>query len=195
MLNQIGNAFIDYETNEEGSADYYLGHALISEETHNRIVLNCNYSSPSSACEAYWNQAHAEMAWGSIYRYDIYAPLCNSGSDSLPVSKTSSLFYKHRAFLDCFIIFRFCFVFSEEKIINSWSHTHFLGDNSFWKIRDFFGIFGKWAVFEIFLENSFSKQFAKLLWCLWEVGYFWKIFSKIISKTVSQKSFLYFLKN
>ncbi|XP_057503735.1 serine carboxypeptidase 1-like [Actinidia eriantha] len=82
----IGNAYIDYETNEEGSVDYYLGHALISEETHNRIVLNCNYSSPSSACEAYWNQAHAEMGWGSIYPYDIYAPLCNSGSDSLPIS-------------------------------------------------------------------------------------------------------------
>ncbi|KAA8537712.1 hypothetical protein F0562_027298 [Nyssa sinensis] len=82
----IGNAYIDYETNMEGSADYYWSHALISDEIHMGLVSNCNYSSgdESGICNAYWDQV--DIATSDIYTYDIYASLCGSSSNSNPIS-------------------------------------------------------------------------------------------------------------
>ncbi|CAK9172924.1 unnamed protein product [Ilex paraguariensis] len=71
----IGNAFIDYETQEEGTFDYFWSHALNSDEIHEGITLNCNFSSeanPSDACQAYYDQAFAAI--GEIFIYEIYSP-------------------------------------------------------------------------------------------------------------------------
>lgn len=51
---QIGNALIDDEDEEKGYFDYIWTHALISDEIHEAIVENCNFSSGanvSQTCE------------------------------------------------------------------------------------------------------------------------------------------------
>ncbi|KAK3025249.1 hypothetical protein RJ639_044597 [Escallonia herrerae] len=87
MLQQIGNAIIDDETTTMGKVDYYWSHALISDELYRGIISNCNYSSPSEICRAYFGQLRITL--GNIYRYDIYAPLCSSSSASISVSTIS----------------------------------------------------------------------------------------------------------
>ncbi|XP_004230806.2 serine carboxypeptidase 1 [Solanum lycopersicum] len=80
-----GNALLDDETMRRGSYDFYWTHALISDEVHDGIVKNCNFSAEttSEACDKYIKQAGSSL--GNIYGYDIYAPLCNSNATSLPV--------------------------------------------------------------------------------------------------------------
>lgn len=71
---------------QSGSFDFYWTHALISDEIHDGIVLNCNFSAEttSEACNEYVNQVHASQ--GNIYPYDIYAPLCiHNANTSLPI--------------------------------------------------------------------------------------------------------------
>ncbi|KAK3024529.1 hypothetical protein RJ639_043721 [Escallonia herrerae] len=81
----IGNAYVDYETEYTGMYDYFWSHAIISDEIHDGITLNCNFTSDatvSDACEAYENQADAARA--NTFFYDIYAPLCSSSSNTTP---------------------------------------------------------------------------------------------------------------
>lgn len=70
--------------NQRGTYDYYWTHALNSDEIHQAIVDNCNFSSTdpiSEACNKYTRRAYGEK--GDIDDYNIYAPLCN---DSAPPS-------------------------------------------------------------------------------------------------------------
>ncbi|CDP08507.1 unnamed protein product [Coffea canephora] len=72
----IGNGEYDIETQNRGTYDYYWTHALISDEIHQGIVSNCNFSSadpPSDACQTYKSQAHSDI--GHIDSNNIYAPL------------------------------------------------------------------------------------------------------------------------
>ncbi|KAK2991488.1 hypothetical protein RJ640_016523, partial [Escallonia rubra] len=81
----IGNAYVDYETEYTGMYDYFWSHAIISDEIHNGITLNCNFTSDatvSDACEDYESQA--DVARANIFFYDIYAPLCSSSSNTSP---------------------------------------------------------------------------------------------------------------
>ncbi|MCD7446108.1 hypothetical protein HAX54_037315 [Datura stramonium] len=81
-----GNALLDHETKNSGSYDFYWTHALMSDEVHEGIVLNCNFSAEttSDACKEYISQA--VLSQGNIYDYDIYAPLCNlNANTSLPI--------------------------------------------------------------------------------------------------------------
>ncbi|XP_024960433.1 serine carboxypeptidase II-3-like [Cynara cardunculus var. scolymus] len=81
----LGNAYVDDETENTGMFDYFWTHAIISDEIHEGIVSNCNFSeaAPSTAvCHNYVQQAYA--AKSNIYFYDIYAPLCSSSSNSTP---------------------------------------------------------------------------------------------------------------
>ncbi|KAL7156770.1 hypothetical protein ABFS83_02G031300 [Erythranthe nasuta] len=82
----IGNALINDEDWWSGQYDYLWTHALISDETHNGIVKNCNFSSPdiSEACDNYAGEADDAVA--DIYFYDIYAPFCSSSSNSPSIS-------------------------------------------------------------------------------------------------------------
>ncbi|KAK1358841.1 Carboxypeptidase [Heracleum sosnowskyi] len=77
----IGNAYVDLETQATGSFDYYWSHALLSDEIHEGITLNCNFSANanvSEACITYLQQVDL----GKIFPYDIYAPWCDSSSGS-----------------------------------------------------------------------------------------------------------------
>ncbi|KAK4340262.1 hypothetical protein RND71_041724 [Anisodus tanguticus] len=82
-----GNAFIDIETQNRGSYDFYWSHALVSDEVHEGIVLNCNFSAPSLSDSCYEYKKQADFSRGDIYYYDIYAPLCGTPQNtSLPIS-------------------------------------------------------------------------------------------------------------
>ncbi|XP_027068005.2 serine carboxypeptidase 1 [Coffea arabica] len=77
----IGNGYYDIEAQASGSYDYYWTHALISDEIHQGIVSNCNFSSadpPTEACQAYQSQANSAI--GNIDYDNIYAPLCSSNT-------------------------------------------------------------------------------------------------------------------
>lgn len=81
----IGNAYVDEETGTTGTVDYYWSHAMMSDEAHQGITLNCNFSpnvNLSKACETYIEQVDI----GDIYPYDIYAPLCDSQNGSFSTS-------------------------------------------------------------------------------------------------------------
>lgn len=83
---QIGNAYVDVETQGSGTYDYYWTHALVSDEIHQGIVSNCNFSSgdPSDSCQTYMDIADSVI--GNIDNYNIYAPLCFSSSSHSPAS-------------------------------------------------------------------------------------------------------------
>lgn len=75
LIFQLGNAYVDDETENTGMFDYFWSHAIISDEIHQGIVSNCNFSEAATsteACDGYVRQASA--AKGNIYFYDIYAP-------------------------------------------------------------------------------------------------------------------------
>nr|GMD89121.1 putative serine carboxypeptidase-like 23 [Ipomoea batatas] len=84
----IGNAYVDYEANMQGTADYYWSHALISNELYKNILSTCNFSTPSAASEECINLVNIQIGIesGNIYSYDIYAPLCGSDSPSYSIS-------------------------------------------------------------------------------------------------------------
>ncbi|KAM3377152.1 hypothetical protein P3S68_009565 [Capsicum galapagoense] len=76
-----GNALLDDETMNSGSYDFYWTHALISDEVHQGIVSNCNFSaeaSTSEACDEYTSEADSCQA--NIYDYNTYSQLCNSSA-------------------------------------------------------------------------------------------------------------------
>ncbi|CAN4112240.1 unnamed protein product [Withania somnifera] len=82
-----GNALLDDETSSSGSYDFYWSHALISDEVHQGIVTNCNFSAEattSEACDEYISEA--ESCQANIYDYNTYSQLCNSSAyTSLPI--------------------------------------------------------------------------------------------------------------
>lgn len=81
---QIGNAYIDYTDRWTGTYDHFWTSALISDETHDGIISNCNFSSSdaptSDACDSLQDKAFDEK--GEVFIYDIYAPLCGSNSSA-----------------------------------------------------------------------------------------------------------------
>ncbi|KAL8264604.1 hypothetical protein R6Q59_022734 [Mikania micrantha] len=81
----LGNAYVDYETLKTGLYDYFWTHAIISDEIHEGIISNCNFSEGATitdACIDYQYQAYA--AKSNIFFYDIYAPLCSPFNTSTP---------------------------------------------------------------------------------------------------------------
>nr|GMD89019.1 Serine carboxypeptidase-like 40 [Ipomoea batatas] len=84
----IGNAYVDYEANLQGLADYYWSHALISDELYKNILSTCNFSIPSATSDECLDLVYGQIRdeSGNIYSYDIYAPLCGSGTTSYSIS-------------------------------------------------------------------------------------------------------------
>ncbi|KAM7480946.1 hypothetical protein LguiB_005529 [Lonicera macranthoides] len=80
----IGNALIDDEMDSNGSIDFFWSHAFMSDEVYKGIELNCNFSSAflSDPCIGYLE----EVDTGNIYAYNVYAPLCGSSKESIPIS-------------------------------------------------------------------------------------------------------------
>ncbi|KAL5992712.1 hypothetical protein ACLOJK_013631 [Asimina triloba] len=79
----IGNAWIDDETSVRGMYDFFWTHALMSDEVHQGISFNCNFSSegaPSDACIDFLDRGGAAV--GNVYIYNIYASHCNGSANS-----------------------------------------------------------------------------------------------------------------
>ncbi|GJY75058.1 putative peptidase S10, serine carboxypeptidase, alpha/beta hydrolase fold protein [Tanacetum coccineum] len=79
----IGNAYIDKETQRKGRHDYLWSRSMVSDEIHDGIVTNCNFSWNSvysDECKAYLKQENDLV--GNVYAYDIYAPLCINGTST-----------------------------------------------------------------------------------------------------------------
>lgn len=77
----VGNAYIDFETQNKGTYDYAWTHALISDEIYDGIVSNCNYSSSAdvtATCREH--ESPADSILNDLDPYNIYAPLCLSSS-------------------------------------------------------------------------------------------------------------------
>ncbi|KDP43593.1 hypothetical protein JCGZ_16880 [Jatropha curcas] len=76
----IGNAVINDETDNIGMYDYFVGHALVSNEAVNNIKKHCDFSpnatSQSATCISANNQIERDISHLDIY--NIYAPLCFS---------------------------------------------------------------------------------------------------------------------
>ncbi|KAG8368332.1 hypothetical protein BUALT_Bualt15G0034600 [Buddleja alternifolia] len=84
----IGNAYIDYEDEMTGMIDFFWTHALMSDEVHEAIFKNCNFSTMapiSGKCEESLDDADSDM--GDVFYYDIYAPLCGSNSTAPSLSQ------------------------------------------------------------------------------------------------------------
>lgn len=101
---QIGNAYIDGEDQRKGKYDYYWTHALISDDIHQGIVQNCNFSLGATLSQVCLNYTvQAREAKGNVYGYDIYAPLCSTSSNTPPVHADHSFFtdiiYQHNAII------------------------------------------------------------------------------------------------
>ncbi|KAF8022273.1 hypothetical protein BT93_G2426 [Corymbia citriodora subsp. variegata] len=87
----IGNAVINYETDNKGMYEYFATHALISQETWYAIQKYCKFSPNAtevSQCEAARLDADSEV-FLNINGYDIYAPRCFSSNLTSRPKKTN----------------------------------------------------------------------------------------------------------
>ncbi|KAK1263054.1 Serine carboxypeptidase II-3 [Acorus gramineus] len=80
----IGNAYIETDTNELATYDYFWTHALNSDETHAAIHKFCNFSNDnvSEECSDATDASSDES--GSINNYNIFAPVCNYNASVAP---------------------------------------------------------------------------------------------------------------
>ncbi|KAL2230437.1 serine carboxypeptidase-like 40 [Sesamum indicum] len=78
----IGNAVIDDETDVKGMYEYFGTHALVSDETTNRIMKYCDFSPNATQQLDECNEAanEADRCINAIDIYNIYAPLCSNSS-------------------------------------------------------------------------------------------------------------------
>ncbi|KAJ0697327.1 putative carboxypeptidase D [Helianthus annuus] len=79
----IGNAFIDDETQRKGKHDFLWSRSMVSDEIHDGIVANCDFSWNSvlsDICKAYINEENYIV--GNVFPFDIYAPLCLNGTSA-----------------------------------------------------------------------------------------------------------------
>ncbi|XP_043707224.1 serine carboxypeptidase-like 25 [Telopea speciosissima] len=77
----VGNAAIDYYYDTIGKADYYLSHAIISDETHRQILNKCDFhqhNGESKECKSISDYTEKEI--GNIDTYNIYAPTCSNSN-------------------------------------------------------------------------------------------------------------------
>ena len=95
MNPQIGNAWIDNETNAKGRFDYIWTHALCSDEMHATIDEYCDFASDNVSDVCHNATAKVFQDLGKIDLYSIYAPVCHETSlrDGPPGSV--SLFLPH----------------------------------------------------------------------------------------------------
>lgn len=79
-FSQIGNAWIDDNTCNQGIFDYFWAHALNSDETNAGINKYCDYitGNYSDKCQQYQSQGWNEV--GGIDIYNIYAPICHDSA-------------------------------------------------------------------------------------------------------------------
>ncbi|XP_055814446.1 serine carboxypeptidase-like 40 [Solanum dulcamara] len=87
----IGNAVINFETDEKGMFEYHASHGLIPDEIFDQIERYCNFSDKAlpqpHECDNAINIAIADT--DPIDLYNIYAPLCPKSDDLLRIDPCS----------------------------------------------------------------------------------------------------------
>jgi hypothetical protein len=72
---QIGNAYLNDDTNTRATIDYYWTHAMISKETHKAVQENCSFNGTyTGLCRTAIEAANNEK--GLIDQSNIYASFC-----------------------------------------------------------------------------------------------------------------------
>lgn len=101
---QVGNAYIDFETQNKGTYDYAWTHALISDEIYDGIVSNCNFSSPADVTDTCREHEYeADVILNDLDPYNIYAPLCLSSSSSLTNTTSDTVSPSNSFFITSFV--------------------------------------------------------------------------------------------
>ncbi|XP_043703637.1 serine carboxypeptidase-like 25 [Telopea speciosissima] len=72
----VGNAVIDKYYDTLGTVDYWLSHALISDETYKQILKKCDFHKENDTDECYAAYDYADTEKGNIDIYNIYGPTC-----------------------------------------------------------------------------------------------------------------------
>ncbi|PON34934.1 Serine carboxypeptidase-like [Parasponia andersonii] len=73
----IGNALLDYDTDQTGMIDYAWSHAVISDGSYKDIKAKCNFSvlNVTSECNAALSKEYYNL-YSMIDMYSLYAPTC-----------------------------------------------------------------------------------------------------------------------
>ncbi|KAK1431218.1 hypothetical protein QVD17_14517 [Tagetes erecta] len=81
----LGNADVDEEAGNTGMFDYLWTHAIISDEIHEGIKSNCNFSEGATITDECMDyQYRVRAALSNILLYDIYTSVCSPFSNSTP---------------------------------------------------------------------------------------------------------------
>ena len=74
---QIGNALLDYDTDQNGMIDYLWGHAVLSDGSYKAIKANCNFSllNLTKECNDALSTEYYKL-YNMIDVYSLYTPTC-----------------------------------------------------------------------------------------------------------------------
>lgn len=117
----MGNAYVNFEDNRRGTVDYHGTHAFIFNEIYDSIISSCKLSVPMAMSgECRGCLAEANKAIGTIYHYNIYAPICNPSYSNESYSASVKFLPKTDQFLHKVSAAKF----SDGQIFySSWSST------------------------------------------------------------------------
>lgn len=76
---QIGNAVINDPTDTKGLIDYAWSHAIISDQLHDSIFKECDFSSSNTTVTLLCSSLFRDflVAYSDIDIYSIYTPVCD----------------------------------------------------------------------------------------------------------------------
>ncbi|CAI9286837.1 unnamed protein product [Lactuca saligna] len=81
----IGNGIMNSDTDDKGFNDYLWSHALISDETYQKLTRDCGNNNNSKYCQSLEEELGEEI--GNIDFYNIYGPTCTPLPDGIMVRK------------------------------------------------------------------------------------------------------------
>ncbi|KAK9106321.1 hypothetical protein Syun_022332 [Stephania yunnanensis] len=78
----IGNALMDYYTDQNGMFDYAWGHAVISDGVYKSIKANCDFSKENQNTQCYDAIEKYYDVYHIIDMYSLYSPTCPARQES-----------------------------------------------------------------------------------------------------------------
>jgi hypothetical protein len=92
FLFQVGNAWSDAYYDNKGSIEYFHSHSLISDETYEALMANCDFAhefpidvpNTSALCNNA-TQVLYNVDLSGLNVYNIYGPSCNLPSNNVSV--------------------------------------------------------------------------------------------------------------
>ena len=94
-VRQLGNPWTDSYTDNKGALEWYLSHSIISEETFNLALSNCNLSSSfyigqvgNADCKEGSHEVNADLA--EVVLENVYEAACNIENTTAPPTSSSN---------------------------------------------------------------------------------------------------------